>query len=304
MRPLHALLAFAMVCIQPVLLSIAPAQAQTSSVAQLAFSPPLDRPLQLRITARETIGGQTAPEQVTIEVLRFRKAEVGFVLTWHPLGGEAFPIEADLDALGTPLRVRDWPRVKATLIASANAYIERSAASGKYPTPELKEAVRRGLVGTYADLAAEDAPRILMPNALAILGWGGAELSAGASTTDTETLPSPYGGGLTISGQKQLTVESVDADVVQVRQSVTMDPASLRAAIRAMAERGYEALPPEQAKAKRAAVARQMDTMDIRSQSLFTIARATGLVQQITDERTVVMDSKTSLHYRRIELLP
>lgn len=159
---------------------------------QVAFAPPLDRPLRYAVSTLRTRAGKEQ-QAVVEQVMRFRRDGAGYVLRIElvsgtlpglgelplKIGGPKMPpslrpfmepMEYDIGADGAVLRMRDWDALKGKMGAGLKdmvALLEPDAAK-RAPAAAMVERMAQG----FQQLSAEQAAQMFLKPWAAFLGLG------------------------------------------------------------------------------------------------------------------------------------
>lgn len=216
--------------------------------AGAASAAPIELPVNLKDGATWTIrsersrldDGVLVGGQVLVSTSRatFRVGETSHTLILEPLGGSAtadlpselraegldFALELEVDDALTPIRMRNWPRLRDSLLA----YFEKQPADPRFANP---------VKAVYRQLSDEDAPSMFTPH-LGFLGLGqGLAGEIGEAHTYEDKIENPLGGP-PIDTKGAITIQSHDkkAGRAVVVWTQTLDPASMKASVAAMAK--------------------------------------------------------------------
>ena len=302
----------------------APARAQqaaASAAAQvdIAFTPPLETVLRFRVTRTKVRSDRPGDIKAAwIEELRFARSGDGFILYWrmdptslppemrHPLlapmvapfSGQ--PIAFDLDADGSPLRVRDWSTVLPKLLQAVDGVLPMAAAQ----TADKAQAERATaqVRAMFADLDAEQAKSILLKNVAPLLQWGGISMRVGETVAETNEQPVPILGG-NVTQNVRVTLAALDpGKTARIEMRTETDRASFKQLIAHAAERFGAIADPAQ-KEKMTRELAQMERMEIVDSSVVVIDLATGLPRTLDTSRKARIEGITQSEDLRIEWL-
>lgn len=162
--------------------------------------------------------------------------------------GEGLAAELAVEDDLTPLRILNWPQVKAGLLAA----IDRIA------TPDPSSAAATAATKSLVDGLTDASATALVTRDLGMVALGqGSDLTAGETFDYEDRIPNPLGGG-PITSKASFTLEAYDARagraVVSWRQ--TTDPMALQASIKNSLESLAAQIAPDRVAEARAALSK------------------------------------------------
>lgn len=278
---------------------ISPATAQAVATPEAAtievpFNPPLDTVLRYRVENSTTArSGRPAIAASWVEELRFTRTESGFLAYWRmdwaslpapmrtpamapmikPLASE--PIAIELDAIGTPLRVHDWPVAKAQMM--------RAIEGGKVMLPPAQASVLMPKIrAMYDALTAESGVPMLLKNLAPVFDFGGVSMRVGETRSGPLEQPVPLVGG-TMATTMTLTLSAAAPGGTATFVSKTeIDRESLRQLMAQLVAR-FGALDAAAAARQKQEIAR---AVDVTAHGSATVDLVTGLPTRFENRRS------------------
>lgn len=290
------------------LVSAHASEAKERNLLLLPFNPPLQQDLRYDVTRTITSSAGTKITK-SEQILRYETQESGYVLTLRyvsfssagttikldsPDGVKSVPIEMraflmplsfDVDKVGSLLRVRDWPKVRAA-IAKVPEFL---AAQDKSRDQETAISVGNRVLGPILNLTAEQAANQIPKGWSSVMGLGGLELEEGVALEANGESPS---GMLPVAIPNKIRfsmVRSSNSNRLHFTQTSIPDEAALGAALSNFMARLADGLPAQQ-RANIEKGADLMRRMRIQDRIDADFDSHTGVVENGLLERTITMD--------------
>lgn len=226
--------------------SAPPAARSAAATITLPFAPPLGVDLRYRVTTHKMSGGKPVDIEM-IQTLRFTRLGDGYVMRIATVRATTngisimlddphapllmrmvgAPVDVDLDAAGTSLRIRDWPAVQKRAADMVTAMLAISPV-GSSDRATL-EAVGKNAVAHFNAMTAEQATSQWLQNWDPLLGVGGLTMQDGQSLTAPSQ--TDMGFGTPIPTQMIVTMHSASASTVRLTMNTRTDDAQLGVAI-------------------------------------------------------------------------
>jgi hypothetical protein len=212
-------------------------------LVETRFNPPIGTVQRFRI--KVTKRGQT---HSWIEEMRFERDGDGYLAHWrmdpasfsaemrHPELAPSFrpftgvPVTLELDAEGSPVRVRDWEPLKARMLESAKAIgpLMMTATAGRpKPDPAAERKIMEGVNTMFGQLSAETAPDVVIKYLSPALGWGGHARIVGEAVEGVEQADAAL-FGTSVERKIELTLTEASAETARFVITATIDGAALK----------------------------------------------------------------------------
>lgn len=282
------------------------------------FAPPLGTPLRYRLT-KERVTPAASERSVFEELVLFERAGDGFAMriTWLRIivGGrtydpvkdlQRFPAEArpmflpmtmELDRDGRPLRMRDWPQLRAMLLGFVPVM-----ARGTETDPAKRQAMERfyrSFMQRYTALSAEEAVNHMVQGWPPVLAELGSEVELGREVRTTMQAPTPFTARPIDYDTTASWTLAKDGKTLHLARRSIPSAEGLRAAGTGLADAAKQIGTPKGEADMRSAFADMKMTM----QTEIDFDRASGLPRKAVIEKIVVTNGQSGTDRITIEAL-
>lgn len=274
-------------------------------LVETRFNPPTGTVQRFRV--KVTKAGQT---QSWVEEARFERNGSGYLAHWrmdpasfsaemrHPALAPSFrpftgtPVTLELDAEGSPVRVRDWEPLKARILESARAIgpLMMTAAPGRpKPDPAAERKIMEGVNTMLGQINAETAPGVVIKHLSPALGWGGHALTVGETVEGVEQADVAL-LGTSVERTIRLTLAEASAGTARFVLTATIDGAALKGMM-AKAAAMFEDPDPAIRQRARQSLAK-LEQMTVVQTTTVLLDRATSLPLRLN--QNVTSEGKTA----------